>query len=320
MGGILEIILITLGLCAFEVISSIDNAVVNADVLHTMKNKKAIKFFLTWGIFFAIFVVRGLLPFAIFYFANADLGIAGAFNAMWSGDPAIMEAIESSAPLLLIGGGMFLLLLFVHWLFMEDKNFGLPHEEPILKFGSVWFYSFASCLLPAAIIILNKIAEPSRAIMLILAATIGYCVFFITEGFKDNAELMEERLVESGNGGMGMSDWSKVLFLEVIDMTFSFDGVIGAFAFTMSVPLILLGNGLGAIVIRQLTIGNLERIKSYSYLKNGAMYSIGFLGTFMILEALGVHMPSWASPTITFFCIGYFLMKSINKNKRDLVY
>jgi len=84
------------------------------------------------------------------------------------------------------------------------------------------------------------------------------------------------------------------------------------------VPLILIGNGLGAVVVRQLTLSNVERIKSYAYLKNGAMYSIGFLGALMISEALGIHIPSWASPIVTFSFIGFFLFKSIKKNKADL--
>jgi hypothetical protein len=107
-----------------------------------------------------------------------------------------------------------------------------------------------------------------------------------------------------------MSDLSKILYLEVIDTTFSIDGVIGAFAFTLSVPLILIGNGLGAIVVRQLTVGNIDRIKKYAYLKNGAMYSILFLGLFMMAEAFGIELPSWLSPVATFLIVGYFFWRS----------
>lgn len=82
-----------------------------------------------------------------------------------------------------------------------------------------------------------------------------------------------------------MTDISKIMYLEVIDMTFSIDGVLGAFAFTLSVPLILLGNGIGAFVVRELTLHNIERVKKYIYLKNGAMYSIGILGTVMMLHS-----------------------------------
>jgi hypothetical protein len=106
------------------------------------------------------------------------------------------------------------------------------------------------------------------------------------------------------------TDVSKILYLEVIDTTFSIDGVLGAFAFTLSVPLIILGNGLGALVIRQLTVGNIERIKKYIFLKNGAMYSILFLGMIMTLDAFGLHIPSWVSPIVMFITIGYFFEKS----------
>ena len=75
--------------------------------------------------------------------------------------------------------------------------------------------------------------------------------------------------------------------------------------------MIILGNGLGAIVVRQITVGNIERIKHYVYLKNGAMYSILCLGTIMLLDSFGFHIPSWLSPVITFGIVGYFLYKSV---------
>src|SRR4029079_11271181 len=114
----------------------------------------------------------------------------------------------------------------------------------------------------------------------------GSTAFFITHGFKQNAEEEEKNLLTSNR-----SDISKILYLEVIDATFSIDGVLGAFAFTLSVPLILLGNGLGAIVLRQFTVGNIERIKKYVYLENGAMYSVFILGLVMVLDSFGAPIP-----------------------------
>jgi len=138
-------------------------------------------------------------------------------------------------------------------------------------------------------------------------AVVGSTAFFITHGFKQNAEHREKDLADNKKG---LSDMSKIFYLEVIDATFSVDGVLGAFAFTLSVPLILIGNGIGALVVRQLTIGNIENIKKYLYLKNGAMYSILFLGIIMLLDSFGVHIPSWLSPIVTFGVIGYFFYKS----------
>jgi hypothetical protein len=112
-----------------------------------------------------------------------------------------------------------------------------------------------------------------------------------------------------------LSDVSKIFYLEVIDATFSIDGVLGAFAFTLSVPLILLGNGLGAIAVRQLTIGNIERVKRYAYLKNGAMYSVLVLGAVMLIDAFGFHVPAWVSPALTFGIVGWFFFKSVRHLK-----
>jgi len=293
-----SIALVVVGLCLFETISSIDNAVINADVLSTM-SKKARRWFLVWGLLFAVFVVRGLLPWAIVWATTPGLGPIGALTATFSSDPKVMAAVEMSAPILLIGGGIFLILLFLHWLFLEDKHYGLKGERFIQSKG-VWFFAIASIVLCFVVWFALKIN-----VMMAFGAVVGSTAFFIVHGFKQNAEHVEQSLMKSS-----MSDISKILYLEVIDTTFSIDGVLGAFAFTLSVPLIILGNGLGAIVVRQLTVGNVDRIKKYLFLKNGAMYSIFFLGLVMMLDAFGVHIPSWISPVITFAVVGFFFWKS----------
>jgi len=93
--------------------------------------------------------------------------------------------------------------------------------------------------------------------------------------------------------------------------TFSIDGVLGAFAFTMAVPLIIIGNGIGALIVREITVRNVDSIRKYKYLKNGAMYSIFCLGIIMILDSFGVGIPSFVSPIITFGVVGYFLVMSL---------
>ena len=255
---ILTMIITVLGLCLFEIISSIDNAVINAEVLETM-GKKGRKWFLLYGFFFAVFVVRGLLPWAIIWATMPSLGPIGALTAAFSNNPSVHTAIEQSAPILLLGGGIFLIFLFFHWLFLETKNFGLRHEKFFQAYG-VWFFAVVSIILATTVWFAIKINP-----MLAFAAVVGSTAFFITHGFKENAEKGEQTLLSSDNK---MSDISKILYLEIIDMTFSIDGVLGAFAFTLSVPLIIIGNGLGAFVLRKLTLSNIDRIKRYIYLKN----------------------------------------------------
>lgn len=305
--GLFSIILIIAGLGLFETISSIDNAIINAEVLSTM-GQKARKWFLRWGLLFAVFVIRGVLPWLIVWMATPSLGPLGALTATFSSDPRVVEAVEKSAPILLIGGGTFLIFLFLHWLFIEPKNYGLIGER-FIHSKSVWFFAVASVAL--ALVVWFALKENS---MMAFGAVVGSTAFFITHGFKQNAEQAEKQLAK-GN----LSDMSKIFYLEVIDTTFSVDGVLGAFAFTLSVPLILIGNGLGAFVVREFTIKNIERVKRYIYLKNGAMYSILFLGLIMLLDSFGFKIPSWVSPVVTFGVIGYFFYKSRKMLKAEIL-
>lgn len=301
----LLIILTVAGLSVFETVSSIDNAIINADVLATM-GEKGRRWFLLWGLIFAVFVVRGLLPWLIVWATIPSLGPAGALLATFSSDPAVMAAIEESAPVLLIFGGTFLIFLFFHWLFAEDKNFGLRSER-FFSQQAVWFYATVSVLLAAIVWFALQLSA-----MMGFAAVLGSTAFFIVHGFRQNAEVQEARLSQPG-----ISDLSKIAYLEVLDATFSIDGVIGAFAFTLSVPLILIGNGVGAVVVRELTIRGVDRIRSYCYLKNGAMYSILVLGVIMLANSFGFHVPVWLSPVATFAIVGYFLYRSVRIQKKD---
>ena len=296
--SIVSIILIVTGLVLFETITSIDNAIINAQVLSTMQ-PWARRWFLCWGLLLAVFAVRGLLPWLIVWATVPSLGPLGALTATFSGDPTVVAAIEKSSPLLLVGGGTFLVFLFFHWLFLEPKNCGLPGEAFFQRQGG-WFFAVASVLLAILVWFALK-----RDPLMAFSAVVGSTAFFITHGFREHAARAEETLLKNR-----MSDWSKILYLEVIDTTFSIDGVLGAFAFTLSVPLILLGNGLGALVVRQLTVGNVERINRYRYLKNGAMYSVLLLGLFMVSESFGMHLPIWVSPVTTFAIVAYFFVKS----------
>jgi uncharacterized protein len=296
---ILSIVLIIAGLCLFETISSIDNAIINAEVLSTM-GERARRWFLVYGLIFAVFVVRGVLPWLIVWMSTPSLGPIGALTATFSSDPVVLAAIEASAPMLLMGGGTFLLFLFFHWLFLEEKNFGIRGERYIATKG-VWFFAVVSILL--AILVWFALG---RNPLMAFGAVIGSTAFFIVHGFRQNAEEHEKKML-AGN----MSDISKIFYLEVIDATFSIDGVLGAFAFTLAVPLILIGNGVGAFVVREITVRNIDNIQKYRFLKNGAMYSIFFLGIIMVLDSFGVVIPSWVSPIVTFGVVGFFLFKSI---------
>lgn len=301
--GILTII----GLSLFELVSSIDNAVINADVLATV-SKRARRWFLTWGILSAVFLMRGGLPFLIIYSLDPSLSLQETFARAFSSDPEVIDAIKESAPPLLMAGGIFLVFLFLHWLFLETKHYGIVGEAYIQKKG-VWFYAIVSILLTSIVWFSIQISP-----LVAFGATVGSSIFFITHGFRQNAEQKEKEML----GSKSMSDVSKILYLEVIDASFSIDGVIGAFAFTFSILFILIGNGIGAIAVRQITVRNIENVKKYMYLKNGAMYSIAVLGAIMVANSFRLHIPEWLSPIATITILGYFFMKSRNTLKKQV--
>ena len=294
-------VITVIGLAAFEMITSVDNAVVNADVLSTMTHW-ARRWFLVWGMLVSVFLVRLSLPFLIVYsIAGRAINSNNIFIAIISGDPSFAQAVSASAPPLLSAGGMFLAFLFLHWLFLEPKNYGLRGEEYIYRRGA-WFYAVASVILTLTIWYSIEINNSWIA----FGAAIGSSLFFITHGFRQNAEEREKQM----STDQKMSEWSKLLYLEVIDASFSIDGVLGAFAFTLSVPLIVIGTAIGAVGVRQLTVRNIENVKKYKYLKNGAMYSIACLGSLMLADAFGSNIPQWVSPLATAAIMSYFFFMS----------
>src|SRR3989338_5405542 len=266
--------LILIGLILFEVVNSVDNAIVNAHMLKTM-SPKARRWFLLWGILTAVVLVRGLLPLAIVWLTTPSLSIFEVFAATFGANPVAKEAIDASAHILLIGGGMFMLLLYLHWLFLEKKDPFFFSDKLVRPNYGVWFFAGAALLLVTFLWIARD--DP----FMMLGAAIGNAVFFILYGFRETAE-RQEHVVEHQT----TSDLSKLMFLEVLDTSFSIDGVIGA------------------LVVREITIRSIEKIAKYRWIKNGAMTSIGFLGIFMILKSFGVHVPEWLPTLVTISMVG----------------
>lgn len=298
---IVQIIIVIFGLALFEIISSVDNAIINAHVLKTLPEKFR-KFFLFWGLLIAVFAVRGVLPFLIVWMANPAFSFVQVVGFVFHPTPEIEMYVAKSQAMLLLAGGVYLFFVFLGWLFLEEKKYAFMVEKFVHR-QSVWFYAVSSLFITAVVYFSIKVNP-----ILALSAVIGSTAFFITDGFKKNAEEKEKQLL-TGN----MSSWSKILYLEVLDATFSIDGVVGAFAFTMFIPLIFLGNGLGALVVRELTVRGTDIIAKFAYLKNGAMYSIGVLGGVMVLEAFGKEFPFWLAPLNTVMLLVLFMGLSLRE-------
>jgi len=303
----LTVLIIILGLMVFEIVSSVDNAIVNAHVLKTMSVKWR-KIFLFWGILTAVFIIRGLLPLTVVWLSVPEIGFVGAFRAAIEGSPQFAQLFAERKGIILIGAGVFLLLLYLHWLFLEKKDPYFVPDKLIKPQHGVWFFAFTAILL----VVLLYLARTS--IYLMLAAAIGNALFFIIYGFREQAAKQEELLQSQTTN---LSDFSKLMYLEILDASFSFDGVLGAFAFTTSIPLIFLGNGIGALVVRQLTLMGIEKVTQYKWLKNGAMTSIGILGFLMIAKSFGVHIPEYLPTFTTIGLVGLTFWESHKLLKKN---
>jgi hypothetical protein len=297
--SLVESIAIVIGLVVFEVVNSVDNAVVNATVLKTMSALWRKRFLLV-GIITSVFLVRFLLPLLIVWISVPTMSVSDIFLAFSGQSDIAAKAIELQKPIILMFGGVFLLYLYFHWLFLEKKE-PLFIERYLKEKHGVWFFAFAAI----SLVVIMYLARASPMVM--LAAAIGSATFFILYGLKETAESSERNMMA---GSSGLSDLSKFVYLEVLDTTFSFDGVVGAFAFTINLLLILIGLGIGAIVVRELTIKGIDTIGKYKYLKNGALTSIGFLGLFMLVESFGIGLPSYIPTIVTFIVIGIAFYKS----------
>ena len=197
--SLVESILIVAGLIVFEVVNSVDNAIVNASVLKTMSVLWR-KRFLLIGIFTSVFLVRFILPLLIVWISVPTISGQDLFLAFFGQNEMATHAIETQKPLILMFGGVFLLYLYFHWLFLEKKE-PLFIERFIKEKHGVWFFAFAAIIL----VIVMYLARASP--MMMLAAAIGSATFFILYGLKQTAEENERNLVP---GTSDMSDTFKI--------------------------------------------------------------------------------------------------------------
>lgn len=308
----LTTIIIILGLVVFEIVSSVDNAIINAHVLKTMSVKWR-RIFLFWGIITAVFIIRGVLPFLVVWLSVPEIGFSGALQSVIHSSPEVSKLLDERKGIILIGAGVFLLLIYLHWLFLEKKDPYFVPDKLIKPKHGVWFFAFT------AIILVTLLYFARTSYLLMLAAAIGNAIFFIMYGFREQAAKQEEALHDKSSN---LSDFSKLMYLEVLDASFSFDGVMGAFAFTTFIPLIFIGNGIGALVVRQLTIAGIEKVSQYKWLKNGAMTSIGILGLIMIAESFGAEIPEYIPTFTTVGLVGLTFWKSrqfLKKNGGQII-
>ena len=299
-------------LAILEISLSFDNAVVNASVLKEMDEVWQ-KRFLLWGIAFAVFGMRIVFPLAIVAIA-AGIGPVDAVTLSLT-KPAEYERIVSSAQVGIAGfGGAFLAMVGLKFFFNADKE---VHWIGVIERKLAAVSGVKAIEIGVLLLVLwgiSGLLETADALTFLVAGILGIVTFIAVEAVSTALEIQDEKrrlagaVVRSGLGGF--------LYLNVLDASFSFDGVIGAFALSNNMVVIALGLSIGAIFVRSMTVHLVHKgtLAEYAYLEHGAFWAIIALGGIMLFGAVA-HVPEVVTGLIGAVLIGLSLWWSV-RHKR----
>lgn len=309
--GMLGIVWICAVLAVLEVSLSFDNAAVNATVLKDMSPVWQQRF-LTWGIAIAVFGMRIVFPLVIVMVA-ASLGPIEAMQLALN-SPAEYQRIVSEAHVGLMGfGGAFLGMVGLKYFFDSDKevNWIDAIERPLAKVADIEAVSIGLVL--AGIWATSTMLAPADALTFIVAAIAGLLTYLGVEIINHVLEPPTPTTGDVAKAGFGA-----FLYLEVLDASFSFDGVIGAFALTNNLIIIAIGLGIGAMFVRSMTIFlvNKGTMSEYRYLEHGAFYAIIALAVIMFINTFA-HIPEVITGLIGAVLIGLAFWSSVIWNRAN---
>jgi hypothetical protein len=316
-------------LVILEISLSFDNAVVNAGILKKMSAFWQ-KFFLTVGVLIAVFGMRLVFPVAIVSI-SAQLNPLDAVDLALNNKELYEQYVTDAHPAIAAFGGMFLLMIFLDFIF-EDRDIQWLGwlERPLAKLGKVDMLSVfvaGVVLLITAMTFANHAhlhsghADKSETVLLAgLAGLLTYLFVNGLSGFFEN-KLEEEETAEAKGGKtvvtlVGKAAFFMFLYLEVLDASFSFDGVIGAFAITNDIVLMALGLGIGAMYVRSLTVYLVRQgtLDDYVYLEHGAHYAIGALAA-ILLVTIQYEISEVITGLIGVVLIGWSFWSSVRRNR-----
>ncbi|HPE62309.1 MAG TPA: DUF475 domain-containing protein [Thiolinea sp.] len=311
LAGVASFLVIGVILAGLEISLSFDNAIVNANIL---KNMEPIwqRRFLTWGILIAVFGMRIIFPLAV---VSIAAGI-GPWEAVMlaSRQPEAYARVMDEAHLSVTAfGGTFLMMVGLSYFIDSDKKIDWIEmlEQRLRQLASLRGLEIALVL---AIVLgfAHALPEAKRADFL-MAAIMGLLTFTLLELLEHALDHSGDAMKAGASGGLGA-----FLYLEVLDASFSFDGVIGAFALTKNLFLIAIGLGIGAMYVRAMTIMLVERqtLAQFRYLEHGAFYSITVLAFVMFTQSL-VHVPEVVTGLVGGGLILTALYSSARYNRRQ---
>ncbi|MEN2418972.1 DUF475 domain-containing protein [Streptomyces rimosus] len=334
-------------LSILEISLSFDNAVINAGILRKM-NAFWQKIFLTVGILIAVFGMRLVFPVVIVAI-TAKMGPLEAVNLAINDKPQYEHLVTGAHPAIAAFGGMFLLMIFLDFIFEEREHKWLGWlERPLAKMGKLDMLSVIIALivlLVTAMTVATDVAHGGgdKSATVLLSGVAGLITYLVVGGisgyFEDKLEEAEDdedddapaakasgdagsngasKSSVSGVGLAGKAAFFMFLYLEVIDASFSFDGVIGAFAVTNDIFEMALGLGIGAMYIRSLTVFLVRKgtLDDYVYLEHGAHYAIGALAV-ILLASIKYEIPEVVTGLVGVGLILLSFWSSVRKNRLE---
>lgn len=313
--GALEAMGIAAILCIMEISLSFDNAIVNASILKTW-DKFWQNIFLTVGMLIAVFGMRLLFPLLIVAFA-ADISLAEVWTMGLKNPEEYARHLTEHHAEVAVFGGMFLLLVFLNFLLDDEKELHWlgSIEKKIASFGHV--SSIAIMIAIATLLASLTMMEEARQLTILIAGLWGILTYVAVDVVSSMLE-MEEDDPKVGDmikrGGVG-----GFLYLEVLDASFSFDGVIGALAITKDIVIIMIGLAIGAMFVRSMTVFLVRKgtLDKFVFLEHGAHYAIGILA-FIMLASMKFHIPEVFTGLIGVAFILAALWSSILYKRRHL--
>jgi len=310
----LSMVWLALVLSAMEVSLSFDNAVVNAAILKDWDAYWRM-LFLTVGMIIAVFGMRLLFPLVIVAM-TADLGILEVWNLAINNPNEYSKALISHHAEVSVFGGMFLLMVFLNFIFDHERDIHWlgKLEEQLGVLGRVETISIFVAL-STLLLVLTLVPEAEK-FKVVMAGMWGLVIYI---GVDMLASLMEHQKPDVNAGELvKRGSIGGFLYLEVLDASFSFDGVIGAFAITKDIVIIMIGLGIGAMFVRSMTIYLVEKdtLGEYRYLEHGAHYAIGVLAIIMLLS-LKFHIPEVITGFIGILFIALSLWSSVKHNRLE---
>ncbi|NAZ84210.1 DUF475 domain-containing protein [Kineococcus sp. R8] len=334
--GLLQAVFLVLILSVLEISLSFDNAVVNATILERMSHFWR-KIFLSVGIIIAVFGMRLVFPIVLVS-VTAGLGPVEVVQlALQGGDPETPGTygyeLNEAHPTIASFGGMFLLMLFLNFIFGEKEHHWLgPIERALEKVGKLEYVQVI--VAGAVLLVVAETFATDHGRTVLASGLAGIVTYLLVNGLgelfnvEDHVEHDDPATTSAGttaSGTNGPSDAALAtgkaafflfLYLEVLDASFSFDGVIGAFAITSDPVIIAIGLGVGAMYIRSMTVHLVDEgtLAQYPYLENGALWAIGALATILLLS-IEIHIPEVVTGLIGLAFIVASLISSIRYNR-----